>query len=122
MVELDRCKFCHFEFDEDYNPCKSDDWDILNLNEDDDWEHIQIRDRLHLNGIDCYGADIWTNNGVAYLIGCYASTSELARVLNMHEEAIYNQTEHGFVILNLYQEKYLRGEMNEQRVCGCKGS
>jgi hypothetical protein len=33
--------------------------------------------------------------------------------LNMHEEAIYNQTEQGFVILNLYQEKCLRGMRNE---------
>lgn len=113
MSELDRCKYCHFEFDEEYTPYKSDDWDILNLDEDGDWEHFQIRDRLHLKGIDCYEADIWNNDGVAYLVGCNADTSELARVLNMHEEAIYNQYEHRFVILNLYQEKQLRGELNE---------
>ena len=45
MSELDRCKYCHFEFDEEYSPYKSDDWDILNLDESGDWEHIQIRDR-----------------------------------------------------------------------------
>ena len=109
MVELDRCKYCHFEFDEDYNPCKSDDWDILNLDENGDWWHNQIKDRLHLKGIDCYEADIWMGK-MAYLIGCNASTSELAKVLNMHEEAIYNQTEYRFVILNLYQQKWLRKE------------
>ena len=113
MVELDRCKYCHFEFDEEYTPYKSDDWDILNLDENGDWEHNQIRDRPHLKGIDCYQADIWIGD-MAYLIGCYESTSTLADVLNMHEEAIYNQHEQGFVILNLYQEKQLRGESDER--------
>ena len=112
MCGIDGCKFCHFEFDEEYTPYKSDDWDILNLDENGDWEHNQIRDRLHLKGIDCYHADIWVND-MAYLIGCNANTSELARVLNMHEEAIYNQYEQGFVILNLYQEKQLRSESDE---------
>ena len=115
MVELDRCKYCHFEFDEDYNPCKSDDWDILNLDMNGDWWHNQIKDRLHLKGIDCYEADIWIDK-MAYLIGCHEDTSTLADVLNMHEEAIYNQTEHGFVILNLYQEKQLRGESDERQM------
>ena len=116
MVELDRCKYCHFEFDEEYNPFKSDDWDILNLDEDGDWEHIQIMNRLHLNGIDCYQADIWYGDNMAYLIGCHENTSTLADVLNMHEEAIYNQTEYGFVVLNLYQEKQLRGESDERQM------
>ena len=58
MSALDTCKFCHFELDKDYDPFIKDDWDIMSLKEEDGWEHEQILDRLHLNGIDCYQADI----------------------------------------------------------------
>ena len=29
MSELGTCKFCHFEYDENYNPFSKDDWDIF---------------------------------------------------------------------------------------------
>ena len=113
LSELDRCKFCHYEFDEEYDPYKSDDWDILNLKEEDGWEHIQILDRLRLKGVDCYQADIWFDNNVAVLIGCMADKSVLSRVLNINEDVIYCDYEQGNIILNLYQEKCLRkGENN----------
>lgn len=108
LSELDRCKFCHFEFDESYDPYKSDDWDILNLKEEDGWEHIQILDRLRLNGVDCYQADIWFDDNLAVLIGCMADKSVLSRVLNINEDVIYCDYEQGNIILNLYQEKCLR--------------
>jgi len=108
LSELDRCKFCHFEFDEEYDPYKSDDWDILNLKEEDGWEHIQILDRLRLKGVDCYQADIWFDNNIAVLIGCMADKSVLSRVLNINEDVIYCDYEQGNIILNLYQEKCLR--------------
>jgi len=113
LSELDRCKFCHYEFDESYDPYKSDDWDILNLKEEDGWEHIQILDRLRLKGVDCYQADIWFDNNIAVLIGCMADKSVLSRVLNINEDVIYCDYEQGNIILNLYQEKCLRkGENN----------
>lgn len=113
LSKLDRCKFCHFEFDESYDPYKSDDWDILNLKEKDGWEHIQILDRLRLNGVDCYQADIWFDDNLAVLIGCMADKSVLSRVLNINEDVIYCDYEQGNIILNLYQEKCLRkGENN----------
>ena len=105
MEELDTCKFCSFEYHE---PLVRDDWDILSLKEEDGWEHLQIRDRLHSQGIDCYGADIWYGLNMAYLVGCYCDSSRLAEVLGMHEDAIWNSYAHGFVILNLYQERCLR--------------
>jgi len=113
LSELDRCKFCHFEFDESYDPYKSDDWDILNLKEEDGWEHIQLLDRLHLMGVDCYRADMWFDDNLAVLIGCLADSRTISRVLNINEEVIYRLDECGNIVLNLYQEKCLRkGENN----------
>lgn len=108
LSKLDRCKFCHFEFDESHDTYKSDDWDILNLKEEDGWEHIQILDRLRLNGVECYQADIWFDDNLAVLIGCMADKSVLSRVLNINEDVIYCDYEQGNIILNLYQEKCLR--------------
>ena len=112
LSELGRCKFCHFEYNEDYAPCR-DDFDILNMDERDGWEHLQIRDRLHRKGIDCYCADIWYDKSVAYLLGCYREPNVIADALGLHEESVYCQTEHGLIILNLFKERYLRGEFDE---------
>ena len=112
MTEIGTCKFCHFEYDETYNPYAKDGWDLLNLDEDDGWEHIQILDRLHYHNIDCLAADIWYDNSLAYLIGCQSNEDELARVLGIHKEVIYQDHLRGWFILNLFQEQYLRGDLN----------
>lgn len=112
--ELDKCKNCKFEYNEEYNPYKSDDWDILNLKEEDGWEHIQIMDRLYLNNIECLLADIWWDNNLAILIGTSSNTDAIADVLNVHQEVVYSLDEKGLVIINLFQEKYLRGDLDEQ--------
>lgn len=104
MSELGRCKFCHFEYEERYI---KDDWDILDL-PDDEWEHIQILNRLHSQGIDCIMADIWGDRNMAYLLGCFAYTGKIARVLGLHEEVVYDNLDNGLVLLNLYQEKHIR--------------
>lgn len=108
MGELDTCKFCHFEFDEDSDYYVSDDWDILNLPEENGWEHIQILDRLHLNGIECFSADIWFDNDMAYLTGCFEHTDKIAKVLGLNRESVYNDVDCGLVLLNLYKEKMIR--------------
>ena len=114
MSTLDTCKFCHFELDKDYDPFIKDDWDIMSLNEEDGWEHEQILDRLHLNGIDCYQADIWFDNNMAFLMGVNISDEDrIARVLRLHKEVIYYDGEHSFMILNLFQEKHLRRIEND---------
>ena len=118
LTVVDRCKFCHFEKNKSYNPFIKDDWDILNLDADDGWEHEQIVDRLHYNGIDCYTADIWFNNDMAFLMGVNPMMADkVAEVLGLHKEAIYVDSEHQFMILNLYQEKHLRKEPKSCESC-----
>ena len=113
MSELDTCKFCHFEYDEDYNPFRRDDWDILNLDLEEEWTHIQIADRLKYKGIEFLMVDIWTDDNMAWIIGCRESDSTVADALNIHKECIYNDSEHSLMILNLFQEKYIRGVLDD---------
>ena len=105
MEEIDTCKFCHFEPDEFYT---RDDWDILDLDDDVEWSHIQILNRLHSKGLPCLFVDMWSDNNLAWLIGCNVFTWKLAEVLGIHEECIYNHADQAFVVLNLYQEKCIR--------------
>ena len=112
--ESDKCKNCQFEFNEEYKFFKKDDWDILNLKEEDGWEHIQIMDRLYLNNVECLFADIWWDNNLAILIGTTSKIGVIADVLNVHKEVIYPLDEKGLIVINLFQEKYLRGDLDEQ--------
>ena len=105
LIELDTCKFCHFEPEDYYT---RDDWDILNLDDDYEWGHLQILYRLHAKGLPCLFADTWLDNNIAWLIGCNVFTSKLAEVLGVHVECIYNQSDQSFVIINLFQEKCIR--------------
>ena len=114
MEELDTCKFCHFEYDRDY--CKSDDWDILDLKDEDGWTHLQIRDRLFSRGVECLKVDIFMDDNIAYIIG-HCDNDSLARILNIHREVIYNDFENGLIIINLFQEKYLRGLLDDRVQC-----
>ena len=109
MDELNTCKFCSFELDEDKIFSENHHFDILNMNEDDGWEHHQIMDRLRANGVHCYTADIWSDD-VAYIVGCTDQT-RVAKLLGMHEEAIYVDWENNWMFLNLFQERYIRGEL-----------
>lgn len=103
-----RCKFCHFEWAEEL---VKDEWDILN--EDDAWGYeYAIRDRLWSKDIECLSADIWGSNNMAIVYGC-CDEHRLAMALNVHSECIYTDPLHDVAIINLYQEKHLRGE------CGC---
>lgn len=107
MYGLDSCKFCHFEYDEFYT---RDDWDILNLDDDEEWSHLQVLKRLHSKNLPCLFVDMWTDNNMVVLIGCNVFSNKLAEVLGVHEECIYNEPDQAFVIINLYQEKCLRKE------------
>jgi hypothetical protein len=46
---------------------------------------------------------------MAYLLGVRASVDEVARVLGLHKESIYWDSENDLMILNLFQESYIRG-------------
>ena len=109
MKALDTCKFCHYE----ENGYKEDKWDILKLNDDEEWSHIQIHNRLHLKGIESLFVDIWGNDNLAILIGCNESVDKVADALNIHRECIYNDAEHQMLILNLLEEKVIRMMEND---------
>lgn len=115
MSGLDRCKFCNFDANEDYDFFTSnDEWDILNLKEEDGWEHIQILDRLRLNGVECIAADIWFNENMALLFGCKGDHSEVARLLGVSEKVFYVDYDKDLILINLFQEKFLRGYYDEK--------
>lgn len=107
---LDTCKFCSFEWATEYPPCNDWEWDILNLDDDIEWSHIQILDRLHYKGLPCLFADMWSNNNIVLLVGCNVFTSRIAEVLGVHEECVYNWSDQSFVIINTYQERCIRKE------------
>lgn len=116
MSEVGRCKFCHFEYEESVI---KDDWDILDL-PDDEWEHEQILNRLHSKDIDCVMADIYFGNNMAYLLGCFASVDKIAKALGLHKESVYGNLDSGLVILNLYQEKHIRWYEKVEELCSPK--
>ena len=100
------CKFCNFEYHRWYH---SDDWNILNLDDDYEWSHLQIQYRLKAKNIDCLSADIWWDNNLAYIIGAKAHKEAVADALGVNRECVYDNSEMGLMILNLFQEKFLRG-------------
>ena len=108
----EECKFCQFEYDEDLPWTNDDKWDIFNLDDDYEWAHLQILYRLHAKGINCLRADIWTDNNMAYLFLSDTNSNKIANALGVHEEVVYNQDFEGLVIINLFQEKYLRGMLD----------
>ncbi len=99
------CKFCDFEYEPYYI---RDDWDILEIDDDYEWSHLQLLYRLHSKGVECIRADIWYDKNMAYVLGAKDSKNVVARVLGVHSECVYDNGE-GLMILNLFQEKYLRG-------------
>ena len=107
LNELDRCKYCSFEYDEE-SGYRSDDWDILSLDDEDGWTHEQIMVRLFAKGIKCLMTDIWWDNNLAYVIGADASAERVADALNIHRESIYDCGILPMLILNLGLEKELR--------------
>ena len=109
---LDKCKYCHFEWSSDYPPTIDVPFDIFDLEDDVEWVHLQILDRLHYKKIDCLYADMWVDD-LVILIGCHAKNKEIADALHIHEEVVYRDDIHDLIILNLFQEKYLRGELED---------
>ena len=101
------CEFCNFEYNEDL-PYDHDDWNIFELDDDFEWSHLQILDRLDRKGVPCMIVDIWFDNNIAMLSGCTAFPSKIASALNIHEEVIYQVGDTSMFILNLYMEKDIR--------------
>ena len=110
---LDNCKYCSFEWAKEYPPCIDTPYDIFEMDDDIEWSHLQLLDRLHYKGIECLFADIWVDNNIAYLIGVRADKSRVADALHISEDVIYSDPDKGFMIINLFQEKYLRGLLSD---------
>ena len=113
MRGLDTCKFCSFEWAKEYPPTIDTPYDIFEMDDDIEWSHLQLLDRLHYKGIECLFADLWMDNNIAYLIGVHADKSRVADALHISEEVIYSDLDKGFMIINLFQEKYLRGMLDD---------
>lgn len=101
------CGNCDFIMVDEYDPT-NDDWDILNLDPELDWEHFQIMGRLYSKNIECLSADISYDDNTAIIIGCTSHTSKVASALNIHQECIYEFNDGMLLVLNLYHEKCLR--------------
>lgn len=124
------CKFCK-HFDEEEEVCsecigyeldekkffQQNVFDIFSLDDDVEWSHIQIMEQLKNHGIECTFVDIFINDNMAWILGCNERDDRIARALNIHKDCIYNDYEHCVVFLNLFQEKYLRGMLNDGNDC-----
>lgn len=104
----DECNLCDFEYDGELYWNNDDEWNILELDDDYEWSHLQIQYRLKSKGIECLCADIWFDNNMAYVLGAKASKERVANALGVHDKVIYDDFEHGLMIINLFQEKYIR--------------
>lgn len=109
----EKCSICEFEFDKELYWNDDKEWDILNLDDDYEWSHLQIMYRLKSKNIECLSADIWWDNNLAYIVGAKASAQKVAHVLKVHEEVVYDAGEMPLLLINLFQEKYLRGLIND---------
>lgn len=112
MSGIQKCKFCHFEWATEL-PWTDDDWDILNIDDEIEWSHLQIMYRLKAKGIECIRADIWFDNNIAVIIGANANNYNVAKALGVDKRCIYAD-EFGMKIINLYQEKAIRLRLNKE--------
>lgn len=108
---IDACKFCSFEWATEYPPCDDWEWDILDLDDEIEWSFLQIQDRLKFKGIDCVMVLNWYDANAILIMGCMAYASTLAQALGVHEECIVQDLQYGISIINLFKEKWLRGEI-----------
>lgn len=88
------------------------EWDIFDMKDEDGWFHHQLMYRLKDKEIDHLFADIWYGEDMAYIVGCKDNPKRVAMALNIHQDVIYEDPEHCIMILNLFQEKFIRGYLN----------
>lgn len=110
---VDTCKFCHFEWALEYPPTDDYGWDVLDLDDDVEWSFLQIMDRLHYKGIDVLQVINWFDDNVIILIGVKDYADKVARALGVHEDCIVSDLDLGIMVINLFKEKWLRGELEE---------
>ena len=110
---IERCKYCSFEYDDSLpwtDPCQ---WDVLDLDDDVEWSFLQIQYRLKSKNIDCLQVINWFEDNVIILIGCNAHMDRIARALGVHVDCMVQDLDIGITVVNLFKEKYLRGDLEE---------
>ena len=108
---IERCKFCSFEYD-DSLPWTTDlDWDIFEIDDDVEWSFLQIMYRLKSRNIDVLQVINWFDDNVIILIGCNAYMDRIARALGVHVDCMVQDLDIGITVINLFKEKYLRGDL-----------
>ena len=113
MSGIQKCKFCHFEWATEVPWTDDDDWDILDLDDEIEWSHLQIMYRLKAKGIECIRADIWFDNNLAIIIGANASNHEVAEALKIDDRCVYSDG-FGIIVINLYYEKAIRMGLDKE--------
>lgn len=113
MRGTDTCKFCHFEWATEYPPTDDYGWDIFDIDDDVEWSFLQIMDRLKYKGIDVLQVINWYDDNVIILIGVRDYPDKVARALGVHEDCIVSDLDMGIMVINLFKEKWLRGELEE---------
>ena len=111
---IERCKYCNFEYDDSLpwtDPCE---WDVLDLDDDVEWSFLQIMYRLKAFKIDCLQVFNWFDNDDILLIGVREMYPDrIAKALGVHKECISLDSDVGICVVNLFKEKYLRGDLEE---------
>lgn len=111
ISEQQGCTECKFEWSTVYPAVNDDEWDILDLDDELEWSFLQIQDRLRFKGIDCLLVLNWFDNNAVLLFGVRAFADRVADALGVHRECINEDSDYGVMVVNLFQEKYLRGEL-----------
>ena len=110
---VERCKYCHFEYDDDLpwtNPCE---WDILDIDEDVEWSFLQIQYRLKSKDIDCLQVFNWFEGDAILITGIREiHPDRISHALGVHKECISLDADAGICVINLFMEKYLRGDLD----------
>ena len=105
---IQRCKYCSFEFDDDLPWTNDVDFDILNIDNDVEWDFLQIQYRLKSKGIDVLQVLSWWDDNILVLIGIRAYADKVARALGVNRECIVEDLEVGIMVINLFKEKVMR--------------
>ena len=116
MHGLKQCKFCVFQYDDSLPWTDDSEWDVLDIDDDAEWSFLQIQYRLKSRGIDCLQVLNWADGDSIVLIGIRAFRDVVAKALGVNEECIEEDGEIGIMVVNLFKEKYLRGDLDEESV------
>ena len=104
----DTCEFCDFKWSTEYSPW-TDDWDIINIDDDVEWSFLQIMYRLKAFNVDCLQVFNWFEGDAILITGIREMYPDrIAKALGVHKECISLDADIGICVVNLFMEKALR--------------